>query len=51
MAIWQDPRTTSASTATVGVPSVSEPICIDQRIGQTKKNATCEDVGDWKFVI
>ncbi len=35
----------------VGGPNYTYPVCISDRIPLTKKNATGQDVGDWRFVL
>lgn len=37
--------------ALVNGPNAANPVCIDQRIPLSKKNATGDDIGDWKFIL
>lgn len=37
--------------AAVNGPDSANPVCIDQRAPLSKKNATGDDIGDWKFIL
>lgn len=35
----------------VNGPNGANPVCVDQRVPLSKKNATGDDIGDWKFIL